>query len=284
MVDIDLDRLYAVNAVSSERHDTFIRGEVEPDIPFGMKGVNCHVLHKCRKTFVQPKIIPPFHGHQITEPHMRQFVGDNGGNILAATDTGGLRISEQRNLAVGNQSPVFHSPGREVGQRHVVRFGQRVGGVKIFFVKFNRTNGDVEREVQAGRCLGGGRPYVHFNPFVGLSRLAVKFTGYPCQQVGTHSGGGLESRHQQVIFDDLGPNWHVAQYSHVLLGGQRHIESRLGFRFVNTREDFTGVMAFELRCQQFLLDALIFKITWIQTVHGVGDTAIKSDDYDMFTG
>ncbi|MNT27696.1 hypothetical protein D3C72_1633350 [compost metagenome] len=70
MINRDLNRLDAVDTVTAKCCNAFHGGKVEPYIPFGMKRIDSDILHERRKAFVEPKVIPPLHGHEITEPLM----------------------------------------------------------------------------------------------------------------------------------------------------------------------------------------------------------------------
>ena len=48
----------------------------EPHIPLGEDVVHRLELHEPRKPLIQPQVRPPFHRHQIAEPHVRKLVAD----------------------------------------------------------------------------------------------------------------------------------------------------------------------------------------------------------------
>lgn len=54
----------------------------------------------CGKPFVQPKVGPPFHRDEITEPLVSQFVGDNFGHSVHVIDRCNFRIDQQRRLSI----------------------------------------------------------------------------------------------------------------------------------------------------------------------------------------
>ena len=58
----------------SDRARRFAR---QPDFPIGIKFRGALRAHPGSESFVQPKIIPPSHGHEIAEPLVRDLVRDD---------------------------------------------------------------------------------------------------------------------------------------------------------------------------------------------------------------
>ena len=56
----------------------------------------CKARHVSGKTFVQPKIVPPLHGDEVTEPHVGHFVKNNARFSLQVRSGG--RSSSDKSL------------------------------------------------------------------------------------------------------------------------------------------------------------------------------------------
>ena len=80
MINVGLHWLHTIQAVAPQRRGDLAGGEILPHSPFWMQRVDCHVFHHISETFVQPQVIPPLHGHQITKPLVAEFVSDDGGD------------------------------------------------------------------------------------------------------------------------------------------------------------------------------------------------------------
>ncbi|OAD61535.1 hypothetical protein WN48_00046 [Eufriesea mexicana] len=82
-------------------------------MPVREQRVDCHVLHVGGEAFVQPEVVPPFHGDQIAEPHVRQFMGDCQADTFHV-HTGTVLAVKQLCLAECDQAPVLHGTSREI--------------------------------------------------------------------------------------------------------------------------------------------------------------------------
>ena len=74
---------------------------------------------------VQPQVIPPAHGHQVTEPHVGQLMEDGvvPGLQLAGGDAG----AEQVLVTEGDAARVLHGAEVELGHEDLVVGVERVG-------------------------------------------------------------------------------------------------------------------------------------------------------------
>lgn len=66
-------------------------------------------------TFIEPDVVPPFHCDEISEPLVCELVRDDNGDPLLGDDRGLRFGKEKRGLAVGDQAPILHCAGTEVG-------------------------------------------------------------------------------------------------------------------------------------------------------------------------
>ncbi|ANT63998.1 hypothetical protein Ptc2401_00189 [Prosthecochloris sp. CIB 2401] len=98
------------------------------------------------KAFVEPEVIPPFHGHQVAEPHVHHLVGNGIGavQVLAVE----LFIAEHVVLAEGDAADVFHGSEIEFWDEHLVVLAIRIGVVEVGFQRAHRFPGDGEDVVR----------------------------------------------------------------------------------------------------------------------------------------
>jgi len=84
------------------------------------------IRHEGGEAFVEPEVVPPAHGDQIPEPHVRQLVEDGLGAAPALAFGG--RVTEDHVLVVGNGADVLHRTGIELRHEDLVVLveGERV--------------------------------------------------------------------------------------------------------------------------------------------------------------
>lgn len=86
----------------------------DDQIPIGEQRIDGQMLHVSGESFVQPKIVPPFHGDQIAEPHMGQFVSDRQAYAFRI-DARAVFAVKQLCFTERDQTPILHRAGREIG-------------------------------------------------------------------------------------------------------------------------------------------------------------------------
>ena len=119
---LEFDRTSARQRVGVERGRT-IQGECRPTVPVRPVGGTCRDFHEGCECFVQPDAVPPLHGDEVTEPHVRQFVTDDIGHQLLFGLGAGGGIDQQQRFAIGDATDVLHGAGGEVWQGHHVDLG-----------------------------------------------------------------------------------------------------------------------------------------------------------------
>ena len=90
--------------------------------------------HPRGESFVQPKIVPPRHRYQITEPLVGDLVGDDFVNTLLRRDRRILRVEQQRCFVVGNSTPILHGAAKSTRDRELIELGQRIWNPEILIV------------------------------------------------------------------------------------------------------------------------------------------------------
>ncbi len=129
-----LDRsgaLQSVYGIGRSAGDT----ETVPAFPLRLPGINGHHFHEGGEGFIQPEPVPPRHGHQIPEPHMRIFMSNDIGDSLQLSMRGALLINQQGSFTVRNGAQVFHGPGGKVRNGQQIQLVSGIGDSIIFLKK-----------------------------------------------------------------------------------------------------------------------------------------------------
>ncbi len=100
---------------------------------------------------LQPEVVPPAHGHQVAEPHVRQLVQDRVPPVVAGG--GGDLAAEQVLVAQGDAADVLHRPAVVLRHEDLVVLAERVANAEPAFEHLEAALGDREdlRRVQVRR-------------------------------------------------------------------------------------------------------------------------------------
>src|SRR2546425_9612429 len=96
--------------------------EVLPDLPFWISSVGGLEVHEGGEALVQPQIVPPFHRHQISKPHVSNLMSDHMSHRFPRPDTRVL-VNVQENFSVRYGSPVLHRTISKFWDGYVVELG-----------------------------------------------------------------------------------------------------------------------------------------------------------------
>ena len=110
----NLNGMGRLHGIQSHGSRQVSRGELIPHFVIGMNFVGAPIFGPAGESFVQPQVIPPCHGDQISEPLVGQFVSHDGAHALFLLVGCLLWITEQINFAISDESPVFHGTGRKL--------------------------------------------------------------------------------------------------------------------------------------------------------------------------
>ncbi len=221
------------------------RGEADPTVPRGPEGVDTEHFHECREGLVEPDALPPAHGHQVAEPHVRQLVRDDVGDTLELGAGGLVLVDEQRRVAERDASQVLHRAGGEVRNGHQVDLVPGVGDVEVLREEAQCERADLQGETgqwELPRRADNPEGYaVHID---GLGHFEpADDEGH---QVRRHLHGGREPDAlfvaDLVDLDDGG----VGDRVEVGLHDQRDLEDGLAIRLVEAGEGAPGVHRLEL--------------------------------------
>ena len=104
---------------------------------------------------IEPEVIPPAHGDQVTEPHVGELVQDD----LAAYEPlhVGRRVAEQEAVVERDRPDVLHGPGVELGHEELVVLAEGIASPEQVGVVVHPLAGDLEDLVRAAFQLGPHR-------------------------------------------------------------------------------------------------------------------------------
>jgi hypothetical protein len=122
-----------------------------PPLPGRPEGVAGRHLHEGREGLVEPDPVPPAHGHEVAEPHVRELVRHHVGHDLLLGLRGRHGVDEEAALPERDAAQVLHGPGREVGQCDQVDLVRWVGDPVVVLEPAQGEAPDLEPE--AGQRL-----------------------------------------------------------------------------------------------------------------------------------
>ena len=97
--------------------------KLSPYVPFWVEMVNGKPSNPCRETLVEPKLTPPIHGNEVTEPLVGKFVGDDVGNPNLVLRIRRLLVEQNGSGTICHQAPVLHGAVGELVHGEEVRLG-----------------------------------------------------------------------------------------------------------------------------------------------------------------
>ena len=217
--------------------------------------VDRFVAHPRGERLVEPEVVPPFHRHEVAEPHVRHLVRDHFQYPLLRLRGRVLRVIQQRGLPVGDRTPVLHRARSEVRHRDVIHLRQRIRDAEVVVHVAERGDAVLQREA-AQLLLTARRPDAHERAVGGVPLNACHVAHDEREQVGRHRGrpierDGLASVRRRFT----GSDGHVGDRLQLLQHDERDIERRLHRGFVPAGERAAGVSRLELRRGQTPFDA-----------------------------
>jgi hypothetical protein len=225
----------------------------------GCVGLGQHAGER-RERLVQPQVVPPAHGDQVAEPHVRHLVQQRLGAPLVGV--AGDAAAEDVVLEERHGAGVLHRARVELGHEQLVVLGERVGRAEIPVVEAEALLGLGEEAVGV-HVLGQRRAAVDAERD-GLVVVGVLVTplgvraGDQRDQVGGEPLGLLEHR-PDGAFRRLFAGLHhrVRDDFPVLRRDDREAVDRLQVGLVEAGEHPLGVRRLELRVQ---VDAVVDRV------------------------
>ena len=229
---------------------------------------------------VEPQVVPPSHGDQIAEPHVRHLVQHRLGAPLVGRP--GDLAAKDVVLQERHRAGVLHRAGVELRHEQLVVLAERVRDAKVLVVEAKSLLGLGEQplgvhELRQRRPAEQAERDLAVLVTVDVVPARVR-AGDQRHQIGAHLRGGGESVHSV----DRAHRGAVGHHLPVLRRGHRHVEGGLEVGLVEAGEHPLGVGGFELRVQ---IDLVVDRVDEpVQTLAGVRVTAVGVDHQDVVLG
>ena len=97
---------------------------------------------------VEPEVVPPLHGDEVTEPHMAKLVLDNDGEEGKLWD-GHVLFRAHNLIGVRDAANVLHGTVLVIRAHDVVHLRERISCVEVLLVELQSRLGDTEDELMA---------------------------------------------------------------------------------------------------------------------------------------
>lgn len=153
--DGDLNRVRAAKRIQADTALHIVDDESGPGVPLGEEVIDSQGTNPGSESLVEPEVVPPLHGNQVSEPLMGNLVGNGDGDLLLEAQVRSLLVEEKGDSAVGDKTPVFHGASIKVRDGKVVQLGEGVCGSEDFGKVLEDLGGDLEGEatllLQAGK-------------------------------------------------------------------------------------------------------------------------------------
>lgn len=103
------------------------------------------VADELSKWFIEPEVIPPFHGDEISKPMVGEFVCNNNSEV---GDSGWVNLFlENVGIVEGNAASIFHGTHIELRTEDLIVLGEWVLDLEIIFIDAHGLICDFEDEV-----------------------------------------------------------------------------------------------------------------------------------------
>ena len=207
------------------------------------------MAHELGEGLVEPQVVPPLHGDQVAEPHVRELVQDRVGASLHLS-LGGTG-TEHVGVAEGHAAGVLHRARVVLGHEDLVVLGEGIGDAVGPLEELEALAGDlddlvgiqvlndrgagVDAQVDCAAVGGGQR-----------GRRALVGAGDDRGDVGRHDLGGCEAVDPGLAIFLGGRGRRVGEDLPALGGLDRQGEGGLQVRLLKGRVDAAGVRDLEL--------------------------------------
>ena len=241
---------------------------------------------------VQPQVVPPAHGHQVAEPHVRQLVQDR--QVAALADRVGDVRAEHVGLHVGDRARVLHRAHVVLRHEHLVVLGEGEVAVEGLLVEVDAGTGHVDHVLRV-HVLGQRRPGIHAHgdgaavAGAPAALTALVVAGDQRHQVGGDPLGGLEAPGGDGVVGRI-----AARIDRLGLGGGgdgddppvrrgRHGEGEGGLQvgLLEAGEHAAGIGDLELGVQVHLVVHRVHEA--VQALTGVHVDAVGQDPHGVRT-
>src|ERR1700674_3815103 len=139
---------------------------VQIEIPFWLPRLDGLTRHPCCETFVQPNVVPPFHGDKIAKPLVSHLMGNYGGNGFLQIDRALLLVDQENDFTKGDTTRILHSARGKIRQTYEIKFSVGIFNIEIFVVVaedvLRRFQGKLPHLLLTGSAVDADRNAVGF--------------------------------------------------------------------------------------------------------------------------
>ncbi|KAI6764699.1 hypothetical protein HG531_012586 [Fusarium graminearum] len=277
----NVDRVTGTNTVETESSLHTLVDKLSPNLPVRVQVVNSVPTDPGSKTLVEPELVPPVHGNEVTEPLVGKLVCDNIGNSVLESRVRGLLVVENLGSTVGNKTPVLHGTVSELVDSDQIGLGQRVVNVKDLGEEVNDLGGVLKSpltlllETTGGVDTDGNLLAVVLA--ISESLDVLKVTNSPGQKVAVLGRSSLLDRH-------------VAQSNLVGRNLDVKVKGGLEVGLVEAGESSASVASLELGAEHVVPFAIVgnrsgrstgrLVLAAVETSHFIVDDTLELDGDD----
>lgn len=149
--------------------------ELGSRVPLGPNTLkNDELTHKSSESLVQPKVVPPLHSDNITEPHVSKFMALNNGDTLLGREGRLFGVVEIGSGSTGDKTPVLHRSSIEIVGDKGVELGKGIWDVEDLLVDGQGPLLDVKSKLSLLDLVLGGKD-LERHSFAGKLALVLAF-------------------------------------------------------------------------------------------------------------
>ena len=108
----------------------------------------CLVRKTGGKGLVEPKVVPPLHSDEVTEPHVAELVLDHNAEESELRD-GHVLLRAHNFVAISDAADVFHGAIFVIWAHDMIDFCERIACAKVALVEIQSRLSDAEHELVA---------------------------------------------------------------------------------------------------------------------------------------
>ncbi|ESU50973.1 3-deoxy-D-manno-octulosonic acid (KDO) 8-phosphate synthase [Streptomyces sp. HCCB10043] len=146
VTDVGRDGVRGGQLVGAVGPGLAVVGEGDPAVGEAGRLDHREGAHEVREGLLQPQVVPPLHGDQVAEPHVRHLVQDDVGPPLVGR-RGDLAAVDVL-LAEGDHARVLHGPEVVLRHERLVVLAEGVGEVEVVVEEVQALLGDEEDVVR----------------------------------------------------------------------------------------------------------------------------------------
>mmetsp|Transcript_8920 Transcript_8920/g.17992 ORF Transcript_8920/g.17992 Transcript_8920/m.17992 type:complete len:464 (-) Transcript_8920:76-1467(-) len=247
VLDGNLDGMRGPQRVETHGGGEMAGGELIPHAPIGVDDVGCPIFGPGCEAFVEPEIVPPGHGDEVSEPLVGQFVRDYGADALFLVGGCFGGVDEEIYFAVGDETPVLHCSHCKLWNGNHIQLRQRIRNPKKIIIRIQTLGGTIQGKQTALR-FARRSIHPHQHTMLGLRLNVIEFSYAKGHEVSAHDGSVEESNFLELPAREgfVGKFGHVREGVEVFGHGESDAEDGFAGWFVPAGESSSGIQTLEL--------------------------------------